>query len=1302
MSRDDAATWTAVGDEADTGGAVSSGTDARGDATVPARREASVAARPGTGVAEEAGPPAADGPVERVGQTAGADTLAGAGLTVAVLGPLSAAVDGRDVPLPGRRERMVLAVLAAARRSPVAADRLIDELWAGGPPATAAAALQVCVSRLRSTLEPGRRPRTASVIVTTPGGYELRLPHDAVDADRFADALDDARAALSAGHVVAALARLDAGLALWRGAAYADRGDLVGPGEEAGRLDELRLLAYELRLDAMLALGRHAEAVPDAELLVREHPFRERLTELAALALYRSGRQADALAVLARTRKRLADELGVDPRPALRSLESDILAQAPRLDAGVRATYLLPAGPGAGDGRVGMPESVSAPSPALAPVAPGTPAITPHTPTASTPASHLAAARVRPDAADARHAGRTAALAPSPPVPGAPAVAAPPAEPLTGALPRPGSDADGPAPIIGRRPQLAALDVALADTLAGRGGLVVVSGEPGIGKTRLLAELRDRARLLGVRTLWGRCHETDAAPAFWAWRAIVRDADGDPSGSDNAPGGSAFLGVDGAHAADGPDTGELGMPSAPWRVYEAVTQRLARHAAAHGPVAVVLDDIHWADPSSLHLLGYAAEMLAGHPVLLAVTMRDNHPRPDTALDACLATLARSHPVRLHLAGLDPAEIGELLRQSVGADIGCAIANMIHARADGNPFYARELARLLARDTGFDMTGARSPEVPEIPEIPDGVRDVVRRRVGLLPETGRTVLRLASVAGRGVDADLLAEVSGGALDDLLDACDLAAAHGLLEETGAGHYRFTHALVRETLYDDLGAGRRGRLHGDIGSVLEGRLPERPELLDDVAYHLALGAAMRPALADAAVRHGIAAARQAGLQYAYDDACARWQRTADLVAARPGLDPRVRFDVMHGLGTARRQIGDLAGAQRALTDAVRLARELDDAELLAVAAVANGGPELWNWREYGAYDTEVIAVLEQSHAALPDGPLRCRVTANLAVELVYTWDARRADALSAEAVEAARRLGDPETLMYALGCRYLAIWRPGTAPERLAAVEELTALVRSLGCTDLELVARFLRAVALVELGRVAEADAQAAACEALAARLRRSSTAIQLTWWQCMRMLMDGRGEDVLALLPDAVRTHRATTLVGHSECEGAALAQAAELTGRLHEVLPRLVELVDGSPYPVFHAVVARAALVAGRPELAARLLPPAPPADFAGSWQSLATDCLRAEVLAGLGRLAEMAQAEERIRPYADTIAMYGSIGCFGSAHYYLGVCAEARGDTAAAAEAFTRAADAHRAAGVRSWLSRSETRLAALGKPGG
>jgi DNA-binding SARP family transcriptional activator/tetratricopeptide (TPR) repeat protein len=263
-------------------------------------------------------------------------------IKVRVLGPLEVTVQGAPADVGGPRQRCVLARLIAARGEVVSADRLIDDLYPGEAPPKALAGVQSYVSHLRRALEPGRPARSpAGVLVTSPPGYAMRLDGDAVDAWVFEDevhqtaGLDDS---------AAVHARLTAALACWRGAAFEEFGGLPWADLETARLDELRLVATERLADAALRLGRAAEVVADLSRLTARHPLREEAWRLLALAQYQSGRQGDALATLRRARVRLADELGVDPGPALRELEDAILAQAPHLSRPV-ASPSRPAAP---------------------------------------------------------------------------------------------------------------------------------------------------------------------------------------------------------------------------------------------------------------------------------------------------------------------------------------------------------------------------------------------------------------------------------------------------------------------------------------------------------------------------------------------------------------------------------------------------------------------------------------------------------------------------------------------------------------------------------------------------------------------------------------------------------------------------------------------------------------------------------------------------------------------------------------------------------------------------------------------
>ncbi|MEU6415047.1 BTAD domain-containing putative transcriptional regulator [Microbispora sp. NPDC046933] len=254
-------------------------------------------------------------------------------LRLRVLGRIAAEVDGRPADLGTSLQRAVLARLVCAQGHVVSTDRFVDDLWRGQPPPRALGALQVYVSNLRRVLEPGRAPRAAArVLVSAPPGYRLALEPGDVDAWRFPRLVESAAGLLAEGRPARALEVVDEALALWTGPAYAEFTEEEWAVPEVVHLDELRAVAVEYRAEAGLALGRHAEVVPELERHLTAHPLRENAVRLLALAYYRAGRQGEALAVLRRTRDLLADQLGVDPGPALRAVETDILGQAASLD----------------------------------------------------------------------------------------------------------------------------------------------------------------------------------------------------------------------------------------------------------------------------------------------------------------------------------------------------------------------------------------------------------------------------------------------------------------------------------------------------------------------------------------------------------------------------------------------------------------------------------------------------------------------------------------------------------------------------------------------------------------------------------------------------------------------------------------------------------------------------------------------------------------------------------------------------------------------------------------------------------
>jgi DNA-binding SARP family transcriptional activator len=379
-----------------------------------------------------------------------------------------------------------------------------------------------------------------------------------------------------------------------------------------------------------------------------------------------------------------------------------------------------------------------------------------------------------------------------------------------GAEPAPAPAPPADSGLVGRAGEMALVTAAL-DESAGGTRVVVVEGEPGIGKTRLVEELAVAAAARGCQVLWGRAFEGGATPALWPWlgplRALLAERRG-LNGGDLAP-------LEALVAADH-DPGAVPAVGgvARFRLVETVASLVAE-AAARRPLVIVLDDLQWADPASLELLTFLSGRLGPAPVLLAATVRELEVGRNDALVEALAAVGR-HPTarRLPLRGLDPAGTRALVARATGrADLPHAVAAAIHRRADGNPYFTAELARYLDAEGPLDEAAVAAADVPS------GVRDVVRRRLAMLPPTTADLVEVAAVVGRDVPLALLAAASGRGLDAVLDDLEPALVQRLLAPaTGAaGTVRFSHALVREMVVDDLSPIRRARLHLRVADTL-----------------------------------------------------------------------------------------------------------------------------------------------------------------------------------------------------------------------------------------------------------------------------------------------------------------------------------------------------------------------------------------------------------------------------------------------------------------------------------------------------
>ncbi|WP_250038217.1 BTAD domain-containing putative transcriptional regulator [Paractinoplanes maris] len=844
---------------------------------------------------------------------------------LSVLGPLRATVRGAAADLGGPRQRAVLARLAVAGGDVVSADRLVDDLWGDADvPAKALATLQVHISHLRRALEPGRAPRTpATVLVSAPPGYALRLPPEGVDAWHF-DAL--VRRAATAGPADQVRLLTEA-LDCWQGDAYAEVAGEPWAVPEVARLTELRLLAVESRAEAQLALGRSAVVVAELERHLHDNPGRESAVRLLALALYRGGRQGEALAVLRRTRDHLADELGVDPGPVLRALETAILAQAPALDAPATTT------------------SIAAPA------------------------------------------------------------------------------------TWGRETELATI-AAAADEAARHGArIVLVGGEAGAGKTTLA-----EAALAGlVEAGWhgrrGRCPEVDGAPPGWAWSEALGST---PSGAlGSAPAGA--FGSAPAGAVGSAPAGAFG--SAPGWAGPANPFELGRSIAAAldtGRTAVLLDDVHRADDLTLQLLRQVVAQQAGRPLLVLVTYRSTD-RGDE-LDATIGALVGATAAHLELRGLPPAAVTELARRHGLAEAGPELLAMVAERTNGNPLFVRELARLIAAE-GAGVAGSG---------IPAGVREVLRRRIARLPDAAATTLRQIAVLGREADLDVLAEVAGRDPDDLVDLLEAAVLAGLLDEPAPGQVRFTHALVRDTLYEDTPLLRRARLHTRALQALDGHADAAT-----LARHAA--AAAGPATAQQAIPYAVAAAHAAERAGSWREAAVEWRQALRL---RQLAGTRVTGSAAGLLApavTAHARAGDIVRARTIYLDALATH---DDAALL----VAWDAPLIWTTRDGREPSPAAVGALRRRLADKPADELRVRLLLALFREL-EGFDEAAAQRISAEALTVARGTADARLLCAALNVRAYAALGPDLRDQRRPVAEEYLAVAAGAGEIDHEAVAHWL---------------------------------------------------------------------------------------------------------------------------------------------------------------------------------------------------------------------------------------------------
>jgi DNA-binding winged helix-turn-helix (wHTH) protein len=606
-------------------------------------------------------------------------------------------------------------------------------------------------------------------------------------------------------------------------------------------------------------------------------------------------------------------------------------------------------------------------------------------------------------------------------------------------------------PFVGREALLDALDRAWASAEGGVGQIVLLHGEPGIGKTRTAAELAAHVRGAGGSVAVGRCPAARGAPAFWPWVQVLREL----VTEEHAAELRARLGAGAALVAPllpalrtaRDDAGLAAAGEAErFLLCDGVASLLA-HVSRERPLLLWLDDLQWADAPSLVLLRHLPGALRAARAMLVATVRADDPDATPELAGALADLARADAcTQLRLEGLTLEEVERFLEARGRKDVPPEVVAVLHARTSGNPFFLRELVGWLEQTAAFDAAD-RVATVESA--LPPGVRDVIGSRVARAGEPCRRALAVAAQIGREFDVPLLEHAAGIPRAELLAVLDEAAALHLAQplRERPGRFAFEHELVREVIAGAATGGVRARIHRRIGlafEALHGHEPEPP--LEALAHHFHLASSAGEERR--ALEYALRGAAAANAVLAFEDAAGHYERALralELLGGGaeelPGRAGEKRLALLLQLTEARLRSGSVAATREAALRAADAARALGDADGLVQAALGYGGLALWGVPA----SPERRALLEEALAAVgpAPSPARARVLARLIAERPDADARAGAEPLAAEAVAIARRLGDPECLAEALHARHFVLQGPDHLAERFACAREVLAI-------------------------------------------------------------------------------------------------------------------------------------------------------------------------------------------------------------------------------------------------------------------
>jgi predicted ATPase/class 3 adenylate cyclase/DNA-binding CsgD family transcriptional regulator len=859
-----------------------------------------------------------------------------------------------------------------------------------------------------------------------------------------------------------------------------------------------------------------------------------------------------------------------------------------------------------------------------------------------------------------------------------------------------------PGVYVGRQRELATLRSTFEQAQAANGRIVMLAGEPGIGKTRTARELADHAAQQGALVLWGHCHEEAGAPPYWPWVQVIRAVL-----SERVDALLAELGPSAADIADLVPEIRRRVPglevSAPlgdaaqarFRMFESIRQMIAG-LCRREVVLIVLEDLHWADAPSLRLLEFLGPEAGGNRLLLVGTYRANELSRQHPLSNTLGALARvPHAARIHLVGLNSDEVHHFIATAAGTAPPAWLARSLHSQTEGNPLFLREIIRFLEQEGVLDRDRAMPlTALPPAIRIPEGVREVIGRRLNLLSDSCNRVLTLAAVIGRDFAHDVLLRAAGRQDErELINALDEAMDAHIIEETPDGRYQFAHNLIRMTLYDELRPARRRLLHRSVGEALEASLRNDVDAsLPELARHFRTAGN-----ADKAMDYARRAGERAEALLAFEDAVQFFQTALDALEECSQADDAMRCRLLFQLAGPLRKENDFSRALEALREAAELATARGLSEMSARAAVAY---EHVHWRHGRAVKPSPRYLLERALQQLAgsNAGLATQITASLSRAALHEeGDVAQAMRYGQRALAMARQLGDPDVLATCF-IRLLDVFFEGEAEDALCFATEALTVASQAGNLELMYLAHNRRFQALMERGEIAMAEIELDAMVRIDTRLRQPTYASGLMINRVMLALTRGQLVEAERLIVQATATARHAVI---NEQLSVPIFTLRREQGRLGELQPILSAFLrqnsaDSAWRPgllLLYFEVGQQDAARIEFEQMAKEGFGAIPRD--GRWQP----CIiyLSEACAELGDAARAAELYDLLLPYSGRYMVPGYLVCHGSADRHLGMLCATMANWAAAECHFEIALEANRRGGAHVALAHTQCDLAAM-----